>query len=248
MRRFFIDNLQASAGSSVTIGGDEARHMLTVLRMGTGDRLILINGSGTELTAEITSVEDGEVKLTVIGEMPCAAEPIHKVTLFQCLPKAGKMELIIQKCVELGIHAIQPVYSKRCVVKPERSDNKTVRYNRVSHEAAKQCGRAAAPEVFPVMTLSSCDFSAFDLVLVAYEEEEELTLKTVLSDFKEIRATGETGIAIVIGPEGGFEQEEVDFVMRNGKNAHSVSLGKRILRTETAGMAMLAMLMYDLEG
>ena len=98
------------------------------------------------------------------------------------------------------------------------------------------------------MTLSSCDFSAFDLVLVAYEEEEELTLKTVLSEFKEISATGETGIAIVIGPEGGFEQEEVDFVMRNGKNAHSVSLGKRILRTETAGMAMLAMLMYDLEG
>lgn len=248
MRRFFIDNLQASEGDSVTIGGDEARHMLTVLRMGTGDRLILINGSGTELTAEITSVDGGTVKLTVIGEMPCAAEPVHKVTIFQCLPKAGKMELIIQKCVELGIHAIRPVYSKRCVVKPERSDNKTVRYNRVSHEAAKQCGRASAPEVLPVMTLGSCDFSAFDLVLVAYEGEEELTLKAVLSEFKSMNVPAEPKIAIVIGPEGGFEQEEVDSIMRNGKNAHSVSLGKRILRTETAGMAMLAMLMYDLEG
>lgn len=248
MRRFFINNSEVSPGSTVTVDGDEARHILTVLRMREGDRLILINGSGAEMTAEITSAAGGIVTLAVIGQTLCAAEPSNKVTLFQCLPKAGKMELIIQKCVELGVRAIRPVYSKRCVVKPERSENKSIRYNRVSQEAAKQCGRSYAPEVLPVINLKNSDFSTFDLVLVAYEGEEEVTLKSILSEFKSREFDHDPQIAIVIGPEGGFEEEEIETLLRSSKYAHSVSLGKRILRTETAGMAMLAMLMYDLEG
>lgn len=242
MRRFFVDK-NISIGQRVLLSGDEKRHMLTVLRMGIGDRLILINGMGTELTAEIVSVDEDEVTLKIVNEMPCASEPERNVTLFQCLPKAGKMETIVQKCVELGIHAICPVFSKRCVVKPDRNENKLVRYNRVSHEAAKQSGRGMAPDVLPVRNLNECDFSEFDLVLVAYEDEEEVTLKRILCENREAGH-----IAIIIGPEGGFERDEVDRILRSNENAHSVSLGKRILRTETAGMAMLAMLMYELEG
>ena len=157
------------------------------------------------------------------------------------------MELIIQKCVELGVNAVQPVYSKRCVVKPERNESKTQRYNKVAQEAAKQCGRSAVPKVNPVVNLKDTDLKAFDLVLVAYEDEDERTLKQTLNDFKCGRDQA-SEIAVLIGPEGGFEKEEVDLILKSNENAYAVTLGKRILRTETAGMALLAMLMYDLEG
>ena len=222
--------------------------MLTVLRMTVGDKLILINGSGKEVHAVISAVENDSVLLDLEGEAVCEAEPKNRVTLFQCLPKAGKMELIIQKCVELGIRSIRPVYSKRCVVKPERNENKSARYNRVSQEAAKQCGRGVAPEVLPVLKLSECDFAGFDSVLIAYEGEDEITLKQALRSLAAELPENGLSIAIVIGPEGGFEPDEVEFVLKANRRAASVSLGKRILRTETAGMAMLAMLMYELEG
>lgn len=244
MRRFFIDK-EISTNDRISLTGEEARHILTVLRMTKGDKLILINGSGREMTAVITDTDQRSVSVEVIGDALCAAEPVNRITLFQCMPKAGKMELIIQKCVELGIYAVQPVFSSRCVVKPERSDNKVVRYNRVSHEAAKQCGRAYAPAVLDPLPLKKCDFSALDLVLVAYEDEKDTSIKSVLRSITSDRAPMD--IAIVIGPEGGLEQSEVNTILECG-HASAVSLGSRILRTETAGMAMLAMIMYELEG
>lgn len=246
MRRFFIEN-EIPENGTVTVSGDEAKHILTVLRMKCGDELILINGSGTEASAVISSVSNDSVTLDIKSSSICDAEPLNKVTLFQCLPKSGKMEFIIQKCVELGIYEIRTVYTKRCVVKPERNDNKTIRYNRVSHEAAKQCSRAIAPEVHPTVPLKNCDLESFDLVLIAYEDEDETQLKSVLQSCKK-NSTAGMKIAIFIGPEGGFEPEEVDFIKSLNQNSYSVSLGKRILRTETAGMAMLAMMMYELEG
>lgn len=244
MRRFFVDRV-IHIGDAIELCGEEARHILTVLRMGVGDRIIIINGGGTELTSEISAVDraEGILTLNIIDEAPCIAEPSVEITLYQCLPKAGKMDLIIQKCVELGIHRIVPVQSKRCVVKVEAFGGKLVRYNRISHEAAKQCGRGTVPEVCDAIALRDCDFSPYDLVLVAYEAEELNTLKTVLSNNHDALR-----LAIVIGPEGGFEPDEVNYIVSASNNAHSVSLGKRILRTETAGMAMLAMLMYELEG
>lgn len=246
MRRFFFDK-SISAGESVALCGDEAKHIASVLRMESGDELILINGSGMEMTARIDSVSKGEVCLTVTGVSLCAAEPAHKVTLFQGLPKSDKLELIIQKCVELGIYAICPVQMKRSVVKGERSAAKLERYNRVSHEAAKQCGRAYAPAVFTASDLSECALSDFELVLVAYEDENDNSLKSVLASQK-AKLSDNASIALVIGPEGGFDKSEVEYMLSANTNAYSVSLGSRILRTETAGMAMLAMLMYELEG
>lgn len=245
-----------TVGTELVLDGEEAKHITTVLRMKTGDELLLINGTGSEMLARISEESRGAVRLEVVSEAPCAAEPTNRVTLFQCLPKAGKLEVIIQKCVELGIFAIQPVYSKRCVVKPDAKDSKLVRFNRVSQEASKQSGRGRIPAVLPVRNLTECDFSGFDAVLIAYEDEERTTLKQVLrgENFKArteadgISNDGGMDIAIVIGPEGGFEPAEVESVLKKNSAASSVSLGKRILRTETAGMAMLAMLMYELEG
>ena len=239
MRRFFAENADLSCGS-VSLTGDEARHIRNVLRMRAGDEVLLINGSGTECVARIASVSEQEVVLEVVQSRVCSAEPSAAVTLFQCFPKQGKMELIIQKCVELGVGAIVPTASKRCVVKPGGNDNKLVRWNKVSAEAAKQCGRASVPEVTAPVPLDKADFSLFDLVLIPYENETDTTLK------KALRGRGNASkIAVIIGPEGGFEPKEVERVIEAG--GVPVSLGRRILRTETAGMACLAQIMYELE-
>lgn len=246
MRRFFLDK-SVETGETVLMPAEESRHILTVLRMGAGDELILINGSGVEMSARIIGVENDCAVLEVLSSAVCDAEPQHKVTLFQGLPKAGKLDLIVQKCVELGVSAVRPVVMKRCVVKPDKNDNKLSRLNRISAEAAKQCGRSAIPEVFAPAKLADCDLGAFDLVLIAYESEEKLSLKQALTSVKQ-RLEPDANIAVVIGPEGGFEQSEVEAILASSETAFSVSLGRRILRTETAGLALLAMLMYELEG
>lgn len=243
MRRFFTE-ITPIVGRRIAVIGDEARHMLTVLRMEVGDELLLISGEGAEFRARIEACARDEVVLDVLSEQACMAEAGFSVTLFQCIPKAGKVETIVQKCVELGVHDIRLVESRRCVARPDGWDNKLIRYNRVAREAAKQSGRGIVPEVKPAGRLYDCDFSGYDLVLVAYENEQELGLKPLL------RGLGDESpgsVAMLIGPEGGLERAEVDFVLASNRQAHSVSLGRRILRTETAGMAMLAMLMYELE-
>ena len=163
------------------------------------------------------------------------------ITLFQCLPKTGKMETIVQKCTELGVFAVVPVVSARCVVIPNKDfEKKRERYNRVALEAAKQSRRAVVPQVQPLVELKKVDPKQFGLFLVAYEEEETRTLKAAL------RAAGSlASIAILIGPEGGLEPDEVNRL--TASDAVCVSLGKRILRTETAGMAMLAQILYEVE-
>ncbi len=243
MRRFFTETTPI-VGESFTLSGEEARHILTVLRMKCGDEVLLVSGDGTEYSACIESCARDRVVLKVTAEEQCMAEPATEVTLFQCLPKSGKTETIVQKCVELGIHDIQLVSSKRCVVKPDAKDNKLIRYNRVAQEASKQSGRGISPEVKAPKALQSCDFSGFDLLIVAYENEQELSLRTLL---REKITEKPQRVGIFIGPEGGLEMAEVEFLLAANKNAYSVSLGRRILRTETAGMAMLAMLMYELE-
>ena len=239
MRRFFAEKLDISGGEAV-LCGDEARHIKNVLRYKTGDEVLLIDGGGAETLAEIVSLGDNEVRLALKESRACPADPEVRVTLFQCLPKQGKMELIIQKCVELGVSEIVPAASKRCVVKLDGKDNKLARWNKVSAEAAKQCGRATVPAVKAPISLDKADLSGFALVLIPYENEGETTLKSVLRG-REAPAS----IAVIIGPEGGFEPAEVEDILNKGGVA--VSLGRRILRTETAGMAAVAQIMYELE-
>ena len=239
MRRFYSESISESDGL-VTLRGDEARHISTVLRMRPGDSVLLIDGKGSEYVSEIVSVSDGEAVLKIIESRLSSSEPDIKVTLFQCLPKQGKMEVIIQKCVELGVFEIVPTVSKRCVVKLDGKDNKLVRWNKVAQEASKQCGRAFVPKVTQPVRLSAIDLNAYDAVILAYENEDTVTLKDAL---KRIGSVGSA--ALIIGPEGGFESGEAEELI--GKGAVSVSLGKRILRTETAGMAALAQLMYEFD-
>ncbi|MCR5809180.1 MAG: 16S rRNA (uracil(1498)-N(3))-methyltransferase [Clostridiales bacterium] len=239
MRRFFAENLDLE-GNTVLLTGDNARHIRNVLRMKSGDEVLLINGGGDECLARILSCREDGVELEIVERQVCEADPDIEVTLFQCLPKQGKMEVIIQKCVELGVSRIVPTVSRRCVVKIEGKDGKIVRWNKVSQEAAKQCGRARVPEVTRPIELPQADLTGFDLVLIAYENESETTLKSILSTNRSVRS-----IAVIIGPEGGFEPGEVSKVIDAGGTA--VSLGRRILRTETAGMAVLAQIMYELE-
>ena len=238
MRRFFCDNITYP---SAVITGDDAHHICRVLRMKAGDALSLCDGAGNEYDAVIDSVSQESVRCTLGEPHASAAESPVQITLFQCLPKTGKMELIVQKCTELGVFAVVPVVSARCVVVPNKDyEKKRERYNRVALEAAKQSRRAMVPQVLPLTELKKIDVSAFDLFLIAYEDEGARSLKQALRE-----AGTPASIGILIGPEGGLEESEVAWLA--GKGAVSVSLGKRILRTETAGMAMLAQTLYEVE-
>lgn len=238
MRRFFCDNL---SGTTATISGDDAHHIARVLRMKPGESLSLCDGAGGEYDAVITSISS-EAVVCALGErrISTVESPVN-ITLFQCLPKTGKMETIVQKCTELGVFAVVPVVSARCVVIPNKDfEKKRERYNRVALEAAKQSRRAVVPQVQPLVSLKQIDPGSFDRFLVAYEDEGARSLKVALRE-----AGSLSSIALLIGPEGGLEPDEINRLAASG--AISVSLGKRILRTETAGMAMLAQILYEVE-
>lgn len=238
MDRFFISREEAMGGVAHIVGED-ARHISRVLRLRPGDEILLLDGCGAEYPAYIEAVEGQEVRARLDPARPCMAEPGCAVTLYQALPKAGKMEAIIQKCVELGVHRVQPVLTHRCVARPEEFSKKQQRYQRVAYEAAKQARRGIVPEVGKLATLAEVAAHAHEVFLLAYEEERKVTLK--------MAAAGKCpkSAAVCIGPEGGFTQEEAAMLKERG--AVSVTLGPRILRTETAGMAMLAMLQYEWE-
>ena len=236
MNRFFVEN---PGPETAVITGEDWKHLSSVLRLRKGDCVMLSDGRGSECEGEIERVEPGKALVKTGPWRPCVSEPHHKLTVFQCLPKAGKMETILQKCTELGMNALVPTLSSRCVVQPGKDfDKKLQRYRKVAREAAMQSGRGIVPEVLPLVELKKADLSIFDTVYCAYEGEKERSLKDVMADRPGRR------IALFIGPEGGFEPDEVASLAQKG--AKTVSLGPRILRTETAGMAMVAEILFEL--
>lgn len=236
MNRFFVEN---TGPDTAVIQGEDLKHLASVLRLKKGDHVMLSDGKGSECEGEIEGIEIGKALVKTGPWRPCVSEPHHKLTLFQCLPKAGKMETIIQKCTELGMNALIPTLSSRCVVQPGRDfDKKLQRYRKVAREAAMQSHRGLVPEVLPLVELRRADLSIFDTVYVAYEGEKEQSLKHVMAEKPGRR------IALFVGPEGGFEPDEVACLVDKG--AQVVSLGPRILRTETAGMAMCAEILFEL--
>lgn len=241
MHRFFIEP-HAVCGNEAVLTGEDVQHIAKVLRLRAGDEVTLCDGAKTEYTARIDSVEKERITLRVLETAASKTESAVEITLYQGLPKAGKLETIIQKCVELGIGKVIPFDAERSVVKLSEKDfaKKQSRYQRVAYEAAKQSRRGIIPEVSGLVKLAKEDFSGFDLILLAYEEERGTTLKKALRAKMDAKR-----IALIVGPEGGFAPEEADMLIQRG--AVSVSLGPRILRTETAGMAMLAMTVYELE-
>lgn len=241
MARFFVDKQQIT-DNLVHITGEDVKHITKVLRLNVGDMVSVCAGEGQDYQVELTEVAKEVVRGQVISVQPSQGEPHTKVVLVQGLPKGDKLEYIIQKCTELGVHEIWPVVTQRTVVQldEKKASQRQQRWQRVALEACKQAGRGIIPQVQPLQKWSQLwtKLPQDALVILPWESAQGQHLKQVL----EASAPGKT-IYICIGPEGGFEYGEVQMAESHG--AHVVTLGSRILRTETAGMAALAMTMYQ---
>ena len=239
MPRFFVDSV---SGNTISIRGNDAYHIGRSLRMRLGD-VITVCADRVEYRAKILSISDKEVVCDVLSAEKSENEPTVNVVLYQALPKSDKMDLIVQKAVELGVYKIVPVITARCVSRPAKSgyEKRVERYNKIALEAAKQSGRGIVPTVSEFMTINEVieKSKEFDLFFVPYECEEQKTLKEILTSKSDVKSVG-----FVIGPEGGFDLSETEKLHSSGID--TVTLGKRILRTETAGEAVLAMTMYEI--
>lgn len=230
----------------IIITGSDVNHIKNVLRMKPGEELMVCDGTGTEYTCVISEFPAGEVLLSVQKAEKASTELPVRLKLYQGLPKKDKMELIIQKAVELGAVEIIPVMTKRCIVKLEddkKEAKKLERWQAIAESAAKQSGRGIIPAVSRVMGYKEAIKTACaeGMSLIPYEMAEGMkSLKAAAAD-----ASKQQVISVFIGPEGGFEEAEVEFA--KGQGAIPVSLGKRILRTETAGFTSLSILMYEIE-
>ena len=247
MYQFFVEPEQIDvAGKRVIIRGADVNHIKNVLRMRPGEEVAVSNGiDGREYRCGILALEEDCVRLELRFIKEDGVELPAKIYLFQGLPKADKMELIIQKAVELGAFQVIPVAMKRCVVKldEKKADSKIKRWQGIAEAAAKQSKRGVIPTVAPVMSYAQAVkmASEMDLKLVPYELAEGMEqTKQLIESVK----PGQR-IAIFIGPEGGFDPEEIRTATEAG--IHPITLGKRILRTETAGFTTIAWLMYQLE-
>ena len=252
MSRFFVDPSDVTDKYIYLSDSGDLKHMRKVLRMTVGDELDISDGTAWEYHVQIESMDEDEAKLLILDKQKFAREPELQVTLYQGVPKAGKMEGIIQKCVELGVYAIVPVFMERTVVVDKGNfGKKQDRWQKISDEAVKQCKRGIIPEVCASLKFKEMieELDQYDLILFPYENEEGTTIKDCLRQVVRAAEAGEQelpkSVCIIIGPEGGFADKEAAVLDEAG--AQRVSLGKTILRTETAGPAALAMTMYELE-
>lgn len=247
MYQFFVEPNQININDkSVIIVGGDVNHIKNVLRMKVGEELNVSNGQdGREYRCGIAALEEDRIVCELRFVKEDNVELPAKVYLFQGLPKADKMEWIIQKAVELGAYEIIPVATRRCVVKldDKKASSKIARWQGIAEAAAKQSKRAIVPKVSGVMTFSQAVERAtdMDVRIIPYELAEGMERTREIIDKME---SGQD-IAVFIGPEGGFEESEIQLAMGNG--IEPVTLGKRILRTETAGMTILSWIMYRLE-
>ena len=242
MYNFFVD--AEKVNNCYIISGSDYNHIANVLRMNIGDT-ILVSYNGKSDLCEIKSFENQSVYASVLEENYQNTELPVKIFLFQGLPKSDKMELIIQKTVELGVDTIVPVEMKYCVVKldDKKKLSKQTRWQAIAESAAKQSKRNSIPKIAEVMPYKKAlqMASELDLLLVPYENKDGMgATKEALEKLKNVKSVG-----IIIGPEGGFAENEIDLALQNGGNI--ISLGKRILRTETAAITSVAMCMLNIE-
>lgn len=250
MPKFFINSEQVKE-DTIQILGQDVKHIKKVLRAQIDQEINICNyETGENFLCQIIDIKEEKIKCKIINKIEGNTESNIQVTIFQGLPKSDKMEYIIQKSVELGVYNIVPVEMKRCVVKLEEKDKikKVNRWQKISEVAAKQCGRDLIPKIENIINISKlCDFvENYDIMVVAYENEEKNTLKEKLIKIKEtLSKEQKIKIGVVIGPEGGIELKEVSEMQEKG--AEIVTLGKRILRTETVSLNVLSIIMYELE-
>ena len=243
MARFFISEV-SSEGKTAVITGPDVKHIGKVLRLGPGSQVGLVDGEGREFAAKIREITNKEVICDITAENEAAVESPVDVTLYQGLPKGDKMDLIIQKSTEIGVIRIVPVICERTIVKldKKKTAGRLTRWQRVAEEAAKQSRRTVVPEVSaPLMFPAAMKEISTDVLgIMPWEEERAVGIKSVLKKYRVFPARA----AVFIGPEGGFTKEEVKTAQTAG--ILPVSMGPRIMRTETAGIVAVTAILYEI--
>jgi 16S rRNA (uracil1498-N3)-methyltransferase len=243
MPRFFVSPSEITDGKAY-ITGDDARHIARSLRMAVGDGVEISDGVGTDYFATLVRIRDEECVAEIVESHKSDKESPVRITLYMAMPKGDKLEQVTQKAVELGASRIIPFESERCIKRPaqDKIAKITERLNRIATEAAKQCGRSRLPEVLPMVRLSDIlpEIKGYTMALFCYEGERAVSIKEALES-----AAGVESIAVIVGAEGGFSDSEARMLTEAG--AVSVTLGRRILRCETAPDYALAAISYALE-
>ena len=266
MSKFFVDPSAVSGAHIYLENRDDLHHLRKVLRARPGMELDISDGDCWEYKTCLEELTEDCATLKILDKQKFATEPATRVTLYQGVPKASKMETVIQKTVEMGVDTIVPVFMERTfVVEKGNFGKKLERWNKIAAEAVKQCKRGLIPRVTESYDVDKmlAELPNYDLIICPYENEDGLTIKDFLRTATQssvapppaavqpgLESTGRTGpqalrVALIIGPEGGFSEGEIEKLKAAG--AATVTLGKTILRTETAGLAALAMIMYELE-
>lgn len=244
MNRFFINPNQVEDQVIRIVRKEDLHHIKTVLRLRAGDRIEVSDGVQWEYEGIIGQHEPEGLKVEIVKRQEFAREPKVHITLFQGIPKMGKMDFIIQKSVELGVSELVPVFMARSVVTDKGNfGKKLVRYEMIAEEAAAQCGRGIVPYIRQAIPFHKIPktLEPETTVLFLYENEKNISIKDVLRGLPSVPQR----LALIVGPEGGFDEKEAELLKEKG--IPCVTLGKTILRTETAGLAALAMCMYELE-
>ena len=257
MSRFFIGDSQVEGEYIRLTNSEDVKHLTRVLRVRKGEAVAVSDGAAFEYDTVMEAVEEDTVLLKILEKRPLSTEMPVTVDLYQGVPKHGKMDTIVQKSVELGVSTIIPVFMERTIPsETQKYDKRIERFRKIALSAAKQCGRGRIPEVTDALTNEGMykALSSYDMVFFLYEDEKGTTMRDVFRESAAGYDEGSIGdrhlpyrkIALVVGPEGGFSEAEAD-ALSNLPNCRPVTVGPRILRTETAGPAALAMCVYELE-
>lgn len=245
MPRFYVEPSQIS-DNVIRITGSDVNHIRNVLRMKQGEEIVICNGQGKDCYCIISRVSENEILASIESVQETGSELPAKITLFQGLPKQEKMELIIQKAVELGVTEIVPVMTRRVIVKlddKKKEAKKLERWQAIAEGASKQSGRGIISKIRPVMNYQEAvrEAGKLELSLIPYENAKGMDFtREIMHRLKEYKSIG-----LLIGPEGGFEESEIELAIANKINP--ITLGRRILRTETAGLAALSMMVLVLD-
>ena len=237
MPRFFLHHIE---GQTARIEGDDARHIAKSLHARPGQQFTISDAKGTDYLCAVRELSGAVVTFDILSSQPCQGEPKAHIRLYQALPKGEKLELVVQKAVELGAAEIIPVLTSRCISRPSHKamDKKLTRLQRIAYEAAKQCGRGIIPQVGPLLEFETAAAQMRESELsILFYEESRIPLSELLSP-------ASASVSIMIGCEGGFSPSEVDFATAQGVSI--AGLGKRILRCETAPIAALSAILYHL--
>ena len=246
MQKFFVEDKQIE-DEKIILEGSDVKHIINVLRMKKKDEILIGNKETLDTyIAEIEEIINDKIIASIVEKLDISNEPNIQIDLYQGLPKFDKMELIIQKTTEVGISSIVPIDMTRCVVKLDEKDakKKIERWQKIAEVAAKQSKRGKIPEIENKIKIKEVTnrISDYDLFLVAYEEENTNKLKDIL---EQVNNNDKIKIGILVGPEGGITKEEVENLKDAG--AKVITLGKRILRTETAPIVLTSNILYELE-